>query len=89
MNTILIRIEGQLSLIEKNYNEWNLRNDKKSEEVLFGKTVKTKMQILYDKGLFDNYDNADEVLQDYVLIARRRPDLDQIHDDKVIQCIYP
>ena len=31
------------------------------EEVLIERAVKMIIQILHDKGLFDNYDNADEV----------------------------
>ena len=46
--------------------------------------MKTTTQILYDKGLFDNYDNADEVLKNYLPIKvneRRRPDLEELKDD--------
>ena len=37
------------------------------------------IQTLYDKGLFDNSDNTDEVLKNYLPIEvnqRRRPDSD-------------
>ena len=50
--------------------------------------MKTTIQILYDKGLFDNSNKADEVLKEYLLIEeneRRRPDLGKINDDNVIQ----
>ena len=45
--------------------------------------MKTIIQILFDKGLFDNYDNADEVLKDYLLIEdekRCTPDLEEVND---------
>ena len=55
-----------------------MRNDKQSEEVSIEKTVETTIQILYDKGLFDNCDNADEVNE------RRRPDLEEVYEDDVV-----
>ena len=62
-----------------------LRNDKQSEAVLLEIAVKTTIQILYDKGLFDNYDSADGVIKDYLLTAeinqRRRPHLEGSYDD--------
>ena len=60
-----------------------MSNDKRSEEVLIERAVKTTMQILYGHGLFDNYDNTDEVLKDYILIdevnERRTLDLDSLN----------
>jgi len=47
------------------------------EEILIGRTRKTTIQILYDNGFFDNYDNANEVMKDYLLVERRRPDLEE------------
>ena len=74
-------IEGHLSLIEKYYNEFKLLSNKQSaEEVLIEKVMKTTVHILYDKGLFDNYDNADEVTKVYLLIERRRHDLSEVND---------
>ena len=55
-----------------------MRNDKHSEDVLFESAVKTTIQRLYDERLFENYDNADEVIKDYLLIQvnkRQRPDI--------------
>ena len=43
------------------------------------------IQILYDKKLFDNYDNADEVSKDFLFFQRRRLDLEEENDDKVVQ----
>ena len=42
--------------------------------------MKTTIQILYDNGLFDNYDNADDFLKDFLFVERRRPDLEEIFD---------
>ena len=55
-----------MSILERNYNEFQVQNNKQSvEEVLFQRVVKTTIQILYDNGLFDNYANADKVLEDF------------------------
>ena len=40
-------------------------------------------QILYDKGSFDSFPNADKVLKDFLFVIRRRPDLKRINDDVV------
>ena len=51
------------------------------EEISIQRAVKTTIQILYDKGFFDNYANADKVL-DVFLFTRRREDLsEQVNDD--------
>ena len=64
LDTNLSKIAGQISLIEKDYNEFNLLSIKQSvEEVLIQRAVKTSIQTLYDQGLFENYDNANEVLK--------------------------
>ena len=58
----LKKIEGNISFIEKDYNEFTLQNNKQSlEEILNQTAVKTTIQILYDKGLFDNFHNADKI----------------------------
>ena len=65
-----------------------MRNNKLSEENFFGRAVKTTNQIPYEKGLFDNYIEAYELLIDCLLIRvneRRRPDLEELNDDKVIE----
>ena len=60
----LSKTEGSLSFLEKDYNEFNLQyNKQRVEEILIRRAVKTTMQILYDKGLFDSLPNADEVLK--------------------------
>ena len=72
----LLKIDGHLSKIEKVFNEFKLQYNKQSvEEILIQRAVKTTIQILYDKGLFDNYANADKVLEDFLFTTRRRGDL--------------
>ena len=40
------------------------------------------IQILYDKGLCDNYTNADKVLENFLFTTRSRGDLsEQVNDD--------
>ena len=74
----LEKIEGHLSKLEKDYNEFKLQYNKQSvEEILIQRAVKTSIQILYDKGLFDNYANADKVLEDFLFKTRRRGDLSE------------
>ena len=78
------KVQGQIPHIEKDYNELNLQNNKQTvEEVLIQRerAVETTIQILYDKGLFDNYANADKVLEDFFCTTRRRGDLsEQVND---------
>ena len=73
----LLKIDGHLSKLEKDFNEFKLQYIKQSVEVLVQKAVKTTIQILYDKGLFDNYANADKVLEDFLFTTRRRRDLSE------------
>ena len=47
--------------------------------------MKTTIQILYDRGLFDNFQNAEEVLKDFLFTTRRRPDLEKVNDNDDIQ----
>ena len=74
----LLKIDGHLSKLEKDYNEFKKQYDKQSvEEILVQRAVKTTIQILYDKGLFDNYANADKVLEDFLFVTRRRGDISE------------
>ena len=74
----LLNINGHLSKLEKDYNEFKLQYNKQNvEEILIQRAVKTTIQILYDKGLFDNYANADKVLEDFLCTTRRRGDLSE------------
>ena len=82
LDSKLLKIDGHLSKLEKDYNEFKLQYNKQNvEDILIQRAVKTTIQILYDKGLFDNYANADKVLEDFLFTSRRRGDLsDQIKD---------
>ena len=82
-----MKINGHLSKLEKDYNEFKLQYNKQSvEEVLIQRAVKTTIQILYDKGLFDNYANADKILEDFLFVTRRRGDLsEQVNDNDGFQ----
>ena len=74
----LIKIDGHLSRLEKDYNEFKkLYNKQSVEEILVQRAVKTTIQILYDKGLFDNFANADKVLEDFLFTTRRRGDISE------------
>ena len=68
LDDIFLKINGHISKFEKHYNEFNLQYNKQNvEDTLFQRAVKTTIQILYDKGLFDNYANADKILEDFFL----------------------
>ena len=78
----LLKIDGHLSKLEKDYNEFILQYNKQNvEDILIQRAVKTTIQILYDRGLFDNYANADKVLEDILFTRRRRGGLsEQVND---------
>ena len=74
----LEKINGHISKLEKDFNEFKLEHNKQNvEDILIQRAVKKTIQILYDKGLFDNYDNADKVLEDFLFTTRRRGDLSE------------
>ena len=74
----MIKIDGHLSKLEKDYNELKIQHNKQNVEgILIQRAVKTTIQILYDKGLFDNFQNADKVLEDFLFTTRRRGDLSE------------
>ena len=79
----LKKTNGYIAYLEKDYNECKKQYNKQSvEEFLVQRAVKTTIQILYDKGLFDNYANAGKVLEDFLFTTRRRQDLsEQVNDD--------
>ena len=82
LDSKLFKIDGHLSKLEKDYNEFKLQYNKQNiEEILIQRTVKTTIQIPYDKGLFDKFQNADKVLEDFLITTRRRPDLEKVNDD--------
>ena len=78
----LLKINGHLSKIEKDYNEFILQyNNQSDEEVLVQGGKKTTIQILYDEGLFDNFQNADNVLEDFLFSTWRRVDIEKVNDN--------
>ena len=82
----LLKIDGHLSKLEKDFNEFKLHYNKQSaEEILVQRAVKTTIQRLYDRGLFDNFQNADKVLEDFLFTTRRRVDLEKVNDNDAIQ----
>ena len=77
LDSKLLKIDGHLSKLEKDYNEFKLQYNKQNvEDILIQRAVKTTIQILYDKGLFDKFQNADKVL-DFLFTTRRRGDLSE------------
>ena len=79
-----MKIDGHLSKLEKDYNEFKIQYNKQSvEEILVQRAVKTTIQILYDRGLFDNFQNAEEVLKDFLFTTRRRPDSEKVNDTDI------
>ena len=82
LDSKLMKINGHLSKLEKDYNEFKLQYNKQNVEyVLIQRAVKTTIQILYDKGLFDHYTNSDKVLEDFLFTTRPRPDLEKVNND--------
>ena len=80
----LSKTEGQISYFQKDYNEFKTEYNKQSvEDILIQRAVKTTKQILYDKGLFDNFHNADKVLEDFLFTTRRRGDLEKVNDTEI------
>ena len=79
----VLEINGHLSKLEKDYIEFKKQYNKQPVEgILIQRAVKTTIQIIYDKGLLDNYANADKVLEDFLCTTRRRQDLsEQVNDD--------
>ena len=54
--------------------------------VQFQRAVKTTIQILCYKGLFDTFLNADKILNDFFFVERRR--LDLVGVNHVIQLFH-
>ena len=71
-------MDGHICYNEKDYNQFKLQYNKQNvEDILIQRAVKTTIQILYDKGLFDNYANADKVSEDFLFTTRRRGELSE------------
>ena len=68
-----MKIDGHLTKLEKDYNEFKLQYNKQNvEDILIQRPVKTTIQILYDKGLFDKFQNADKVLEHFFYNKEKR-----------------
>ena len=73
-----MKIDGHLSLLQKDYNEYKLHYNKQSvEKFLIQRVVKTTMQVLYDKNLFDSFPNVNEVLKDFLFVTGHKSDLEE------------
>ena len=84
LDSKLLKLAGHLSKSEKDYNEFKLQYNKQSvEDILIQRAVKTTIQLLYCKGLFDNSANADKVLEDFLFTTRRRGDLEEVNDTDI------
>ena len=74
----LKKLDGHIAYIQKDYNEFKKQYNKQSvEEILIQRAVKTTIQVLYDRGLFDTFQNADKVLEDFLFTTRHRGDLSE------------
>ena len=72
----IFEINGLLSSLEKDYDEFKLQYNKQSvEENLIQRAVKTTIQILYDKSWFDSFQNVYKVSKDFLFV---------IHDVELI-----
>ena len=77
-----LKMNGHLSSLEKDYNEFKLQYNKQSvEAILFQRALKTTIQKLYDKGFFDNFEKADKVAKEFFFTTRRRPGLEEVNDN--------
>ena len=80
----VLKLNGLFSLFEKNYNEFSINYNKQSvEEIIIQRAVKTTIQILHDKKLFNGFPNAEKVLKDFLFVTKRRSDLEEVNDDAV------
>ena len=78
LDSKLLKKDGDLSKLEKDDNEFKLQYNKQNvEDISIQRAEKTTIQIFYDKGSFDNFANADKVLEDFQFITRRRGDLSE------------
>ena len=58
----LSKIDSHLSLLDNGCKEYILQYNKHSvEEVVIQTAVKTTIQILYDKGILNDFPNADKI----------------------------
>ena len=79
-----MKIDGHLSLLQRDYNEFVvLSNNQSREEVLIRKAVKTTIQVLYDRSLFDGFPKTNKVLKDFLFATGRRLDLEKVNADVI------
>ena len=72
LNTTLDEEKGHISYIGKNITNEFKYYERCNGEVRIEKARKTTIQKVYAKRLFDNYDNANEVLKNYLLMFMNR-----------------
>ena len=78
----LSKNNGHSSFLEKDYNGFKLQYNKQSVENFFiQRAVITTIQVLYDKRLLDSFHNANNVLENFLFITRRRPNFEKVNDD--------
>ena len=71
--------------IEKEYIEYKVQKNKQSaKEALIERVMKTTIHRFSDRELCIIDNKADKILKDYLLIEKRRSDLDEVYDDVVI-----
>ena len=81
LDTKSSKIKGHISSIQKDYKEIKLLSNKQSvDEILIQRAVKTTIRLLYEKGLLDVCDNADEPLKIFLSVERGRLDLEKVSD---------
>ena len=80
----VLKINGHLSSLKKDQNEFKLQyNEQSVEEVLIERAVKTIIQIICGKSLFDYHAKTDEVLEGFLVTTRHRGDLSEEINDNV------
>ena len=82
LDSKFLKKDGHLSKLEKDYNEFKSQYNKQNvEDISIQRAVKTTIQILYDKGLFDNYADADKILEDFLFTTIRREYLEEVNNN--------
>ena len=56
----ILNIKQKISTLEEKYSQPEISSEKIKKEII---------QLLYDKGLFDNYPNKDQVFQSYLIFT--------------------
>ena len=77
------KIDGYISYMEKEYNDFKLQSNKHSvEETSIQRASKTTTQRLYDESLFDSFPNEHKILKDFLFVRGDvcRGDLHEVKD---------